>query len=79
MILEISNAQERVIKIEKIRHTSTVIAEMYADVSDKTIKRDIERLVELGLLIKEEKSVKCNLDALRAFFTKVGETQTKEI
>lgn len=52
---------------------------MYADVSDKTIKRDIERLVELGLLIKEEKSVKCNLDALRAFFTKVGETQTKEI
>lgn len=70
LILELSNSKPD-INIEKIRHVTPKIAEMYADFSDKTIQRDLEKLEDLRLVVKDKNKVNCNWELMRAFMTRI--------
>jgi Fic family protein len=53
------------IPMDEIRHISPQVAELYANLSDKTLSRDIDKLIEIHLVIKEGKGVRPNLESLQ--------------
>jgi Fic family protein len=53
------------IPIDEIRHISPEVAEMYARLSEKTMLRDITKLIELRLLKKEGKAIRLNLESIQ--------------
>ena len=55
------------IPVSKVRHISPRIAEAYADRSDKTVSRDVDRLVEMNLVVKSKEGVRVNRELMRAF------------
>jgi len=60
LILELSDLNQSIYMIDKIRLTTPKIAEMYANLSDKTLERDIQNLISLNLLIKDGNKIQCN-------------------
>ncbi|HVM72862.1 MAG TPA: Fic family protein [Anaerolineales bacterium] len=54
LVLELSDTKDYV-PLTDVRHISPKTAEMYANLTDKTVERDIERLVNLDLVVKEKK------------------------
>jgi Fic family protein len=54
----------------KIRHVSPRIAEAYAGKTDKTVMRDINYLVEIGLVKKTKKGIRPNIEIMSAFLPK---------
>jgi Fic family protein len=55
------------VPISKIRYITPRIAEAYANKTDKTIKRDINALVEMGLVERTPKGVRAKPEIMRAF------------
>jgi len=66
-MLEISKQKPEGFDFSEIRHTTPKIAEMYATMSDMTIKRDLSELVKSGLLIQENNKFKCNYSVLNVY------------
>lgn len=69
LILEISKIKVQEIKFNDIRLLTPRIAETYADLSDKTLMRDINKLKSLKLLVEEGKYIKCNFKLMQSFLT----------
>ena len=44
--------------MEAVRHVSPQIAELYANLSEKTVQRDVEMLIKLNLIVKEKKGIR---------------------
>ncbi|MBN2385316.1 Fic family protein [bacterium] len=55
------------VKLSEIRHVSARIAEDYAGKTEKTIHRDVKKLEDMDLLIKEKNTVWANVQKMRAF------------
>ncbi len=57
--------------ISEIRHVSARTAENYAGKTDKTVRRDVKKLIEMDLLTETEAGVKVNRDLMRGFMPQV--------
>ncbi len=66
LILELSGSSQP-FSISEIRHATPRIAEMYANLSQKTVERDIQELQHQELLIKEGKRYRIHLELMLAF------------
>ena len=70
-MLEISKIGPKEYTIEEIRYGTARIAEMYANLSVRTMSRDIDELVEMKLINKEYDKYSCNLASLTAYMVPV--------
>jgi hypothetical protein len=70
-MLEISKIGPKEYTIEEIRFGTPRIAGMYANLSDRTMSRDIDECVEMKLLNKEHDKYSCNLESLTAYMVPV--------
>ena len=57
LILDLSPASEPV-PLPRLRHVSPAVAEAYAGMSDKTLRRDVEQLERLGLVLRTEAGIR---------------------
>jgi Fic family protein len=64
LVLDLS---QKTVPLSEVRYVSPRIAEAYAGKSDKMIQRDINSLIEMGLIIKTPKGVQANVEMMRAF------------
>jgi Fic family protein len=71
LMLEISKITAKEYTIEEIRYGTARIAGMYANLSDRTMSRDIDELVGMKLLNKEHGKYSCNLASLTAYMVPV--------
>ena len=55
------------VSIAKARHISPRIAEAYASLTEKTVTRDINALIKLGIVIKTPKGIVANKRLMHAF------------
>jgi len=58
-----------IVPLDEVRHISPKIAEKYANLSDKTVLRDVNVLVKLGLVVKEKKGFRPRWELLRTYFS----------
>lgn len=58
----------------EIRYISTRMAEAYAGKTDKTIQRDIDGLIEMGLVRRAKDGIKVNRELMLAFLPDVADT-----
>lgn len=72
LILELSRSSEIHFSFEDIRHKTPKIAEMYANLNDITLKRDLSDLTELKLLKSDKKEYGLNLSILQQYLTKAA-------
>ncbi len=68
LILEM-NKYKKPVEVNEVRRLSGKVAECYAGLSDKTVLRDIKILRSMDLIIKENKTIHCNLELLQAFIS----------
>jgi len=68
--LVIDLTEKDIVPLSKIRHISPRIAEAYAGKTDKTVMRDINYLVEMGLVKKTKKHIRANIEIMSAFLPK---------
>ena len=66
LVIDLS-AQDKPVLTSKIRHISPRIAEAYADKTDKTVMRDINHLMAMGLVEKSGKGVRARPEIMVAF------------
>jgi len=66
LVIDLSEAEEPV-PLAKIRHISPRIAEAYAGKTDKTVIRDINQLVTMGLVERSKKGVRARPEIMLAF------------
>ena len=71
LMLEISKIGPKEYTFEEIHYGTARIAEMYANLSVRTMSRDIDELVEMKLINKEHDKYACNLASLTAFMVPV--------
>ena len=71
LMLEISKIGQRENTIDEIHYGTARIAEMYANLSLRTMSRDIDDLVEMKLLIKKQDKHSSNLASLTAYMVPV--------
>jgi len=71
LMLEISKIGPKEYTIEEIHYGTARIAEMYANLSVRTMSRDIDELMEMKLLNKEQEKYSCNLASLTAYMVPV--------
>ena len=71
LMLEISKIGPNEYTIEEIHYGTARIAEMYANLSVRTMSRDIDELVQMKLLNKEHDKYSCNLASLTAYMVPV--------
>jgi len=69
LILEISKVKSMKFRFTDIRMLTPKIAETFANLSDKTLMRDISKLMDLKLIIEEDKWMKCNYKLMQSFLT----------
>jgi len=69
LLLELTNHIKDSYPVKTIRHTSPKIAEMYAGKSDLTLKRDLQILQEMKLLIVDGDNYSLNLSILNIYMT----------
>jgi Fic family protein len=67
LILEISMSNSFEFSFNAIRHLTPRIAEMYAILTDKTLKRDMDDLVQMGFLEFNKKEYSINLNLLQIY------------
>jgi Fic family protein len=67
LLLELSKNHQNKFDFSVIRHTTPRIAEMYAGISDLTLKRDLAELTEMKLLIKSKNEYTCNYAILKIY------------
>ena len=63
------------VPIADMRHLSPRTAEAYADITDRTIRRDVQSLEEKGLIIRTPDGIRAYKEIVLAFqpFTSPGE------
>ncbi len=66
LVVDLSGLDDHVIP-SKARHISPIIAEAYASLTEKTLTRDINALIGLGLIVKTSKGLIANKNLMRAF------------
>jgi Fic family protein len=66
LLIDLSDRAEPV-PIAEIRHLSPRIAEAYADITDRTIRRDIQSLEEKGLIIRTSDGIRAHKEIVLAF------------
>ena len=66
LAIDLSNKDEPV-KVSEIRYVSTRIAEAYADLSDKTVSRDVQKLQQMDLVTRTKEGVIANREVMKAF------------
>ena len=66
LVLDLADNLETV-PLDKLRHITPRIAEAYADKTDKTVQRDVNRLIEMGLVEKEKAGYRAKIEIMRAF------------
>src|SRR4030066_2165673 len=71
LMLEISKIGPKELTIEEIHYGTPLIAEMYANLSIRTMSRDIDELVEMKLLNKVHDKYSSNLASLTAYMVPV--------
>ncbi len=57
----------RGVPVSAVRHVSPRIAELYANKGDKTVKRDVDLLIDIGLIKRTEKELTPNFEIMLAF------------
>jgi len=67
----------RQFSIADIPNLSIQLAKAYASLNEKTIQRDIDRLVSMELLIKSEEQYQLNTDSIRSMFAKKRRKQSE--
>lgn len=60
-------AENEPVPIARLRHISPRIAEAYAGKTDKTVQRDVNRLIEMGLIRRDDKGVQIRGELMSAF------------
>ena len=66
LVLDLSGKEDPVV-ISKMRHISPRIAEAYANLTDKTLGRDVDILVKMGLVEKSKEGVRAKPEIMLAF------------
>lgn len=66
LIIDLSK-EEKPIPISEVRHISPRIAEEYANKTQKTIKRDINKLSQMELIVKSEEGIRAKKEIMLAF------------
>lgn len=61
---------DRSFQIIDVPNVSTLLARLYASAGDRTVRRDIERLMQLSLVVRTEKGYATNTNALRSMIAK---------
>ncbi len=69
LLLELTKASNDGFSFSEIRHKTPRIAEMYAGLADITLKRDLDELIEMKLIINMKKIYTLNLEILREYIT----------
>jgi Fic family protein len=76
LVLELIESGKEIVPVNQVRYISPKTAEMYARiVSDKTVERDIETLIDMELLKKENKGIRIHWELLQAFLTPAKKTE----
>lgn len=70
LALELACHDEFFVPISKIKYISTKVMEKYSSLSEKTVQRDIDLLIELDLLVKEKDRIRCKWEILRSYMTR---------
>lgn len=70
LILDLSDSADAV-PVAKVRHITPRIAEVYANLTDKTLNRDINALAKMGLLEKTKDGVRAKPETMYAFLAPV--------
>jgi Fic family protein len=68
LVLELSSVEGE-LPMDKIRYVSPKVAELYASLTEKTLQRDVKRLIAMGLIVKNKKGIRPNWESLRAFIS----------
>ncbi len=66
LVIDLTSCEEPV-PTPKIRQISPRMAEAYADKTDKTVKRDLNFLVNVGLVVKDENGYRAMTEQMAAF------------
>lgn len=66
LVLDLT-AKDEPIPISGLRHVSPRIAEAYAGKTDKTVQRDVNKLIEMGLIRRDGKGVRITSELMSAF------------
>ncbi|MBU3741035.1 MAG: Fic family protein [Candidatus Kapabacteria bacterium] len=61
---------DRSFQITDVPNLSTPLARMYASTGDRTVRRDVERLMKLSLVVRTEQGYATNTNALRSMIAK---------
>ena len=78
LVLDLSEKQEPV-PLSEIRHISPRIAEAYADKTQRTVRRDINELEEMGLLEKTPRGIRARRESMLAFLPlKLEDVSTRQ-
>jgi predicted HTH transcriptional regulator len=56
--------------IPEMKYISTKVTEKYANISEKTIQRDIELLTDMDLIVKEKNKIRCKWEIIRSYMTR---------
>ena len=66
LVLDLS-LRDQAVPLSDVRHVSPRIAEYYAGKTRKTLTRDINSLLEMGLITKDAKGIRPNRETVLAF------------
>ena len=62
------------VPIPELRHVTARMAEAYAGKTLKTIQRDVDMLIRMGLAVKTEEGVRAKLETMLAFLPPTRES-----
>jgi hypothetical protein len=65
------------VPLSELRRMTPLLAELYAIKGDKTLTRDVNELVGMGLAIKEKHTLRSAIDIMRAFIPGRSDTGTQ--
>ena len=66
LILDLS-ARSDPVPADKLRHISPRIAEAYAGKTERTVRRDMNQLIEMELVVREKTGYRAKTETVRAF------------
>lgn len=80
LVLDLSAKIEgKPITLSETRHISPRIAEAYAGKTDKTIQRDINLLIQMGLIEKTREGIRARTEIMRAFLPQKRDYSSNEL
>lgn len=66
LVLDLA-AQEQLVPVNRLAHLSPRVAESYANRTSRTLARDIDDLIEMGLVVRTDAGVRARKEAVMAF------------